>query len=83
MDAMVLDRVYRTGRYAKGPNFVRPIPIVAKIHKYADREREREGERVRELGYHMRDELLTEKLTIKPQLPNCVMQKRKELGPVY
>ena len=40
-------------------------------------------ERVRELGYHMRDELLTEKLAIKPQRPNCVMQKRKKLGPVY
>ena len=75
VDAMVLDRVHRIGRYAKGPNFVRPI--VAKFHKYTDRER------VRELGYNMRDELQAKKLAIKPQLPNCVMQKRKELGPVY
>ena len=75
VDAMVLDRVHRIGRYAKGPKFVRPI--VATFHKYAERER------VRELGYNMRDELQAKKLAIKPQLPNCVMQKRKELGSVY
>ena len=46
-------------------------------------QRERERKRERELGYNMRDELQTEKLAIKPQLPNCDMQKRKELGPVY
>ena len=75
MDAMVLDRLHRIERYAKGPNFVRPN--VAKFHKYADREK------VRELGYNMRNELQAKKLAIKPQLPNCVMQKRKELGPFY
>ena len=31
----------------------------------------------------MRDELQAKKLAIKPQLPNSVMQKRKELGPVF
>ena len=67
-----LDRVHRIGRYAKGPNFVKPI--VAKFHKYADREREG----VRELGYNMRDELQAKMLAINPQLPNCVMQKRKK-----
>ena len=40
VDVMVLDRVHRIGRYAKGLNVVRPI--VAKFHKYADRERGKE-----------------------------------------
>ena len=31
----------------------------------------------------MRNELQAKKLAIKPQLPNCVMQKGKKLGPFY
>ena len=71
---MTLDRVHRIGR-AKGPGTIRPI--VAKFHKYADREK------VREIGYNKKNNLTARKLSVKRQLPNDVVQKRKTLSAVF
>ena len=71
---MVLDRVHRIGR-AKVPASIRPI--VAKFHKYSD------SEEVREAGYNRKDALQIRKLSVKPQLPNDLVQKRKSLSTVY
>ena len=38
---------------------------------------------VREKGYNKRNDLATRKLSVKPQLPNDVVQKRKTLSPVF
>ena len=66
VNGITLDRVHRIGK-PKGPGFIRPI--VAKFHKYAEREM------VREKGYNKRNDLATRKLSVKPQLPNDVVQK--------
>ena len=72
---MILDRVHRIGKSSKGNASIRPI--VAKFHKYADREM------VREKGYDLKDELQLRKLSVKPQLPQDVIQKRKGLSAAF
>ena len=74
VSGMVLDRGHRIGG-AKVPASIRPI--VAKFHKYSDREK------VREAGYNRKDDLQIRKLSVKPQLPNDVVQKRKSLSTIY
>ncbi|MEW8545055.1 MAG: hypothetical protein AB2693_16140, partial [Candidatus Thiodiazotropha sp.] len=75
VNSITLDRVHRIGRGPRGPGFTRPI--VAKFHKYSDRER------VRDAGYTKRQELQIKNMSVKPQLPYDVIQKRKELNSVY
>lgn len=73
VNTITLDRVHRIGRGTKGST----RPIVAKFHKYTDREK------VREAGYAKRIDLQTRNLAVKPQLPYDVVQKRKGLNTVY
>ena len=75
IDSMVLDRVHRIGKVSNGAASIRPI--VAKFHKYADREM------VRDAGYKIKAELHLRKLSVKPQLPHDVIQKRKGLSAAY
>ena len=72
VDAIVFDRVHRIGRVDKiKPGAIRPI--VAKFHRYSERER------VREIGYEMKDKLRGENLAVRPQLPSEVLENRKPL----
>ena len=69
---IVLDRVHRIGRIEKlKPNAIRPI--VAKFHRYSDREK------VRQLGFELKDALKGENKAVRPQLPSEVLENRKPL----
>ena len=72
VEAIVLDRVHRIGRTDKvKPGAIRPI--VAKFHRYSEREK------VRETGYQLKDTLKAENLSVRPQLPSEVLENRKPL----
>ena len=75
-NAMILDRVHRIGRPEKQrPGGARPI--VAKFHRFSDREK------IRELGFEKKDALRAENLAVKPQLPAEVLENRKPLYSVF
>lgn len=74
--AMVFDRAHRIGRIDKlKPGAVRPI--VVKFHRYSEREK------VREIGYSMKDALKAKNLAVRPQLPSEVLENRKPLYPIF
>ena len=69
---IVLDRVHRIGRIEKlKPNAIRPI--VAKFNRNSDREK------VRQLGFELKDALKGENKAVRPQLPSEVLENRKPL----
>ena len=75
-NAMILDRVHRIRRPEKQrPGGARPI--VAKFHRFSDREK------IRELGFEKKDALRAENLAVKPQLPAEVLENRKPLYSVF
>ena len=75
-DTIVFDRVHRIGRLEnQRAGSIRPI--IAKFHKYSEREK------VREIGYQKREALRAENMAVKIQLPSEVFDKRKPLYPVF
>lgn len=76
VNQIVFDRIHRIGRLENlKPGNIRPI--VAKFHRYSERER------VRQAGYEKRDALKRENLAVRAQLPQEVLEKRKPLYPVF
>ena len=73
---IIFDRIHRIGRNEnQRPGYIRPI--VAKFHRYSEREQ------VRELGYAKRDALRATNKSVKPQIPAEVLEKRKPLYSVF
>ena len=76
VQAIVFDRVHRIGRADKvKPGAIRPI--VAKFHRYGEREK------VREIGFGLKDTLKSENMAVRPQLPSEVLENRKPLYPAF
>ena len=73
---IIFDRIHRIVRKEnQGPGYI--PPIVAKFHRYSEREQ------VRELGYAMRDALRATNMSVKPQIPVEVLEKSKPLHSVF
>ena len=73
---IIFDRIHRIGRKEnQRPGYIRPI--VAKFHRYSEREQ------VRELKYAKRDALRATNKSVKPQIPAEVLEKRKPLYSVF
>ena len=76
VEAIVFDRVHRIGRPDKvKPGVIRPI--VAKFHRYSEREK------VRETGYSLKDALKAENLSVSQQLPSKILENHKPLYAAY
>lgn len=76
VNRVVFDRIHRLGRLDNlKPGNIRPI--VAKFHRYSERER------VRQAGYDKRDALKQDNMAVRAQLPQEVLDKRKPLYPVF
>ena len=73
VERIELDRAHRMGKKRTGT--IRPI--VAKFHRYGDREK------VRTKGYEKREDLKIKKLSVRAQWPKEIMDKRKPLYSVF
>ena len=75
-DDLTFDRVHRIGR-PENQRVGSIRPIVAKFHKYSERET------VREIGYQKREVLKRDNTAVKVQLPSKVLERRKPLYQVF
>ena len=75
-DDLTFDHVHRIGR-PENQRVGSIRPIVAKFHKYSERET------VREIGYQKREVLKRDNTAVKVQLPSEVLERRKPLYQVF